>query len=238
MFGLFYILTNLIGTTVSGIKTSIENGHYKEQGWKDYNNGTDYGKHTYYDAEGKERDLTTNHIMFTYRKNGDLYIEDTQTFKIRNLSEEKRNEKIKILRETHPYTIATFYKYWDCVNSELRDESNVGIPGNVYKDINNGQLYFERHITWRKNDLSKAGIQGDYCSAYFYLKISDGKIVSVTDEQIKKDKEDNREANYDEFINFFNSEQEKGGFVLRNRNRYANSKSDYYLANEKIYNNL
>ena len=238
MFGLFYMLANLVGITVSSTKRAVENSHYKELGWNNYNNETDHGKHTYYDAEGKERDLTTNHIMFTYRKNGDLYIEDTKTFKVRNLSEEERNKNIKQIREKQPQIKAVLYKYWNYSNSELKDESNIGIPGDVYRDVNNGQLYFKRHITWRKDDFSKAGIQGNYCSAYFYLRISDGKIVSESDDQLEDDRISGKKIDYSEFINFFNSEQEKGGFVLRNRNKYANSKSDYYLANEKIYNNL
>ncbi len=237
MFGLFYGLVNLVGITISGTKRAVENSHYKGKGWKEYYNETDHGKHTYYDAEGKERDLTTNHIMFTYRKDGDLYIEDTKTFKVRNLSEEERNKNIEKIRETQPQIKAAFYKHWDCVNSGLKDETNVGIPGKVYKDVNNGQLYFERHITWRKNDFSKAGVMGDYCAAYFYLRISDGKIISISDMQLEEDKTNNREIDYNKFIEFFNSEQEKGGFVQRNRNRYAKSRSHFFLSDEKIYNN-
>ena len=82
MFGLFYSLAHLIGITVSGTKKAIDNSYYKQQGWEEYNNGTDFVKHTYYDSEGRQRDLTTNHIMFTYRQDGDLFIEDTKTFKV------------------------------------------------------------------------------------------------------------------------------------------------------------
>lgn len=235
MFGFLYAFANLAGITISGTKRMVDNANYREQGWKEYNDGIDSGKHIYFDAEGKQRDLSTNHIMFTYRKNGDLYIEDTKTFQVRNLSEEKRNEEIKKIRDSKPEIKAIFYKHWDCVNSELKDGA-VGIPGNVYKDIHNGQLYFERFITWRISDFSKAGIQGDYCSAYFYLRISDGKIVSVTDDQIKKDKENNKTINYDDFITFFNSEQEKGGFVVRNRNPYCKSKTDFYVGDERLCN--
>ena len=237
MFGLFYVFAHFVGLTVSGTKRSVENMHYKEQGWEKYKNGTDLGKHTYYDAEGKERDLTSNHIMFTYRKNGDLYIEDTKTFKVRNLSEEKREENIQRIKKENPSVKAVFYKFWDHSNSELRD-GVYGIPGKIFKDVNNGQLYFERYITWQKNDFSKAGIRGNYQSAYFYLRVSDGKIVSISDMQIEEDKKRNMTENYDEFIKFFNAEQDNGGFIVRNRNRYAKSKTDFYLGNDNTCNNL
>lgn len=236
MFGLFYMVANLIGVTVSGTKRAIDNSRYKDRGWEKYNNGNDLGKHTYYDSEGKQRDLTSDHIMFTYRKDGDLFIEDTKTFKVRNLSEEKRKEEIRNILSKEPDTIAVFYKYWNHSNSELKDETNIGISGKVFKDIRNGQLYFERYITWQENDYSKAGVNGNYKAAYFYLRISDGKIASVSDLQLSKDKENNIEADYDEFISFFNSEQEKGGFVVRNRNQYAKGKGGFYLENEMTYN--
>lgn len=235
MFGLFYILANAIGITISGTKKAVDNDYYKKKGLERYRNGTDNGAHIYYDAEGKQRDLTTNHVMFTYRKDGDLYIEDTKTFKVRNLSEEKRNEKIKEIKRSNPEIKAVFYKYWTYANSELKD-GYINIPGKVFKDVNNGQLYFERYITWRKNDFSKAGTNGDYCCAYFYLRVSDGKIVSISDMQKEMDKKENVEKDYDEFINFFNLEQAKGGFVVRNRNKYAKGKDDYYLSDEKMYN--
>ena len=236
MFGLFYMLVNLVGITVSGTKQALDNAYYKEQGWERFNNGTDLGKHTYYDAQGRERDLTTNHIMSTYREGGDLYIKDLKTWKIRNLSEEERVRKIKEIKEKNPEIKAAFYKYWSYECSGLKDQVGVGIPGTVYKDVDNGQLYLERYITWRKSDFSKAGVRGDYCSAYFYLKVSDGKIVSISDKQRENDKDSCKEDDYNEFINFFNSEQDKGGFVVRNRNQYAKGKDDFYLANERLVN--
>lgn len=236
MFGLFYVFSEFIGLTVSGTKRMIDNMNYKEQGWERYNNKTDMGSHTYYDAEGKERDLTTNHIMFTYRHNGDTYIEDTKTFQVRNLSEERRLKNIREIKKSNSEIKAVFYKFWDHSNSELKD-GEWGISGNVYKDVNSGQLYFERYITWRRSDFTKAGIRGDYCSAYFYLRISDGKIVSISDKQRELDKKNNMENDYDEFIRFFNSEQEKGGFIVRNRNSYAKEKEHFYLGNERICNN-
>lgn len=236
MFGLLYVFSELVGLTVSGTKRMIDNAILKEQGWEKYNNKTDMGSHTYYDAEGKERDLITNHIMFTYRNNGDVYIKDTKTSQIRNLSEEKRLEKIKEIKKTNSDIKAIYYKFWNHSNSELKD-GEWGISGDVYRDINNGELYFERYITWRKNDFSKAGILGDRCSAYFYLRISDGKIVCISDKQKENDRRNNVSINYDEFINFFNSEQEKGGFVVRNRNPYAKKKEHFYLGNESICNN-
>ncbi len=236
MFGFVYALANLVGITVSGTKKAIDNAYYKEQGQERYNNGTDYGAHIYYDAEGRARDLTTNHIMFTYRENGDLYIEDTKTKRIRNLSEEEMDRKIAQVKATNGEVKAVLYKYWSCENSGLKDNVGVGIPGTVYKDVNNGQLYFERYITWRKNDFSKAGVMGDYCCAYFYLRISDGLIVSISDKQKERDKEKNRNIDYTDFIDFFNSEQKKGGFVVRNRNPYAKGRDNYFLGNEKICN--
>lgn len=232
MFGVFYILANLVGITVSGTKRWIDNSVYKNEGWERYHNGTDLGKHTYYDAEGKERDLTSNHIMFTYRQNGDLYIEDTKTFKRRNLSEEKRNREFEEVKKNNPEIKAVFYKNWGFSDSEIRDGS-LGVPGKVFRDVNNRQLYFERYITWRKSDYSKAGIYGDNCSAYFYIRISDGMIESVADTQVDIDKKNNREEDYSGFISFFNSEQEKGGFIVRNRNEYAKDKTNFYLGYER-----
>lgn len=236
MFGLIYVLANLIGITVSGTKEILDNEYYKEQGWDDYKNGNGYETHTYYDAQGRQRDLTTNHIMSTYRNEGDLYIKDLKTGQIKNLSEEKRKKDMKIIRETNPKIKAIFYKYWNSQNSELRDGDRT-ITGKVYRDVNNDQLYFERYITWRKDDFSKAGVRGDFCAAWFYLRISDGKIVSISDEQKKYDKKNNKEEKYDEFITFFNSEQEKGGFVVRNRNKFAEGKYHFYIGSEDICNN-
>ncbi len=236
MFGLFYVLANLIGVTVSGTKEMLDNEYYKEQGWDNYKKGTDYGSHTYYDAQGRQRDLTTNHIMSTYRRDGDLYIEDLKTHQIRNLSEEKRIKNIKEVKKNNPETIAVFYKDWNLENSELKD-GHRAITGRVYKDVNSGQLYLERHITWRKDDFSKSGERGNYCAAWFYLRISDGKIVSISDRQREYDKKEHNSDNYDEFISFFNSEQEKGGFVIRNRNKFAEGKYHFYIGSEDICNN-
>lgn len=236
MFGIFYLLANIIGGAISGAKRISDNAYYKGLGWKNYRNGNDHGAHIYYDALGRERDLTTNHLMFSYRKNGDLYIEDLKTFKVRNLSEEEIDQKIELAKEFGINVRAIYYKNWTFDNSGLRGIS-CGIPGRVYKDVNNGQLYFERYITWDKNDFSKPGEGVNRCSAYFYLRITDGKIVSISDKQEEKDKENDKHNNYEEFIEFFNSEQEKGGFVVRNRNKYAKGKDDYYIASEKICNN-
>ena len=236
MFGLFYVFTNLAGMAISETKRAVDNFNCWRQGWDDYDINNKYGEHIYYDVDGKKRDLTSNHIMYTYRKNGDLFIEDTETFKIRNLSEEKRIKEIEKIKRNNPHIKAVFYKHWDYINSELRDGS-CGIPGTIYKDVNNGELYFERYITWRKSDFSKSGIFGDFCGAYFYMRISDGMLVSVSDNQLKEDKKNNEQNNYDDFIAYFNSEQKKGGFVIRNRNRYAKGKVDYYLGNENICNN-
>lgn len=236
MFGLIYVLANLVGITISGTKEILDNECYKEQGWDDYKNGNGYGTHTYYDAQGRQRDLITNHIMSTYRNEGDLYIKDLKTGQIKNLSEEKRKKDMKIIRETNPKIKAIFYKYWNSQNSELKDGDRT-ITGKVYRDVNNDQLYFERYITWRKDDFSKAGVRGDFCAAWFYLRISDGKIVSISDEQKKYDEKNNKEEKYDEFITFFNSEQEKGGFVVRNRNKFAEGKYHFYIGSEDICNN-
>ncbi len=235
MFGIFYALANLIGITVSGTKRAIDNEYYKELGRESYKNGTDSGKHTYYDAEGIERDLYNNHIMFTYRENGDLFIKDTKTHEIRNLTEEKKIKEIKEIKKNNPQIKAVFYKHWNHSNSGLKD-GTFGISGTVYKDVNNGQLYFERYITWRRSDFSKRGTYGDICAAYFYLRISDGKIECIADRQIEEDKKFNRNEDYNDFISFFNSEQDKGGFIVRNRNEYAKGKNNYYLENESICN--
>ena len=235
MFGLFYMISHFIGVAISGTKKSVDNAYYKQLGQNRYNNGEDLGAHTYYDAEGRQRDLSTNHIMFTYRKDGDLYIEDTKTFKIRNLSEEKRNKEIQKIKNTNPNVKAVHYKYWDQSNSPLKYGIHK-ITGSVYKDVNDGQLYLERYITWRKDNFSKAGCRGDYCAAYFYLRTSDGKIVSVSDKQTKLDKEKNSNEDYDAFIKFFNSEQELGGFVVRNRNKFAKGKENFYINSEAICN--
>lgn len=233
MFGLFYTIANLIGISISGTKRAIDNEYYRQEGWKEYNEGRDHGTHTYQDAQGRTRDLTTNHIMSIYRKNDDLYVKDLETQQVRNLSKEKRIKKSEEIKRNNPHIKAVFYKYWTYSNSELRYKS-WGIPGTVFRDVHTGELYFERYITMRKSDFSKKGIIGDFDSAYFYLKISDGKIASVSDRQIEKDP--NSKDKYKDFIDFFNNEQDKGGFVARNRNEYAKDKEAFYLANEKIYN--
>lgn len=235
MFGLFYMIYNLIGITISGTKRSIDNIYFKQQGKKRYNNGEDFGAHIYYDAEGKARDLSTNHIMFTYRKDGDLYIEDTKTSKVRNLSEEKRNEKIQDIKRTNPEIKAVYYTYWNQENSQLSIGTRK-ITGKVFKDVNNKQLYFERYITWRNDDFSKPGYRGNFSAAYFYLRISDGKIISISDRQREIDKNNNVKKDYSCFIKFFNSEQDLGGFVLRNRNKFAKGKEHFYIDSESICN--
>ena len=235
MFGLFYMFTNLIGLTISGTKRFLDNDYYKEQGWKEYNNGVGFKTHTYYDSEGVQRDLTTNNIMQTYWQNGDVFLRDTKTGKIRNLSEEKNLGEIEDVKKNNPNVKAILYKHWDMSNTELRDGS-CRITGTVYRDVNDKQLYFERYITWRKSDYSKAGVRGDYCAAYFYLRISDGMIVSISDRQVELDKKYNIIEDYESFIEFFNSEQTKGGFVLRNRNKYAEGKKHFYLYNEEVCN--
>lgn len=173
MFGIFYLIVNTIGLTVGSIKNNISNANAKDYANKLYNEGKNRA-HTYYDTQGNERDLTTDHKVFTYRdKNRDLIVKDLKTGKETNLDKPIREAKYKEEKENalqmakKTGKIAPYGKF---IEKEYRKSFLF------YKDRyidNHGNIYVKKYMIWNVetmelNDSNRIG--------GFYLNVETNKI--------------------------------------------------------------
>ena len=148
---------------------------------------------TYMDYNGKLIDYDSGQQrIYTIKSNGDKVLLDTKYNVIRNISKEKRIREYKYLKKTRSDKSATTYK-----TNEIRSvvinhpitRKPIRIKGTIYKDLSNGEEYFEikqnvnKEYTHDSSDTKKK----------FYVLTSDPfNLIRISDgqrklEQIRKD---------------------------------------------------
>ena len=241
MFGLFYMAANAIAYMVSGTKCAIEDHQSKERAIQKRSEGKNI-ENLYMDHRGTMRDITTNQIRHVYAdKNGDAWLEDVHGNKLRNLSQEKRNVEFRENVKNNPGRKAVSYTFWNQRNSPVMIDERNRLTGEVFKDVDNGDLYLKRNfVMWDKETLypKLIGYSRPTYRANFYLRINDGMIVGLNDddkqpENIYKGKElflTPNEEEVNEFIESFNKKQKEGGWQ---NSYYRDNNIDLYNMNGK-----
>lgn len=244
MFGLIYMAANAIAYMVSGTKTAIDDHISKNEALRK-EQGKKVKTNTYTDHRGMTRDITTNQIRRIYRDHttGDAWLEDSHGKRIRNLSEEKREVEYKEKINKNIGVRAVSYTTWSIKDTPVRDDNDwFRLTGDIYKDVNNGELYVERNcIEWKENYYPPSGTNYNGCTyrANFYMKVSDGMLIGLNDtkqpESYKELYKVPTKEQIDSFIKFFNQKQKEGGWKYSKERDEGieiykmNSKSNYYL---------
>lgn len=224
MLGILYALFLGGAYTTGKIKNSIEDCEWKKFAIKEKREGRNKGN-LYRDHKGIYRDLKTGQPRIKYwNKYGDACLADINGNNVRNVTRERIDEEWKKrCNEAVGNPKAVFYEYWNKKNSRLKE--NGAICDYVYKDIKTGELYFKKKIEWdikTKEYCYKISDRPAY--AEFYMKITDGTLVGVTDDWNKIQRNFNIVPNDQqiiEFILFFNQKQKEGGWL-----HYCNHKKN------------
>ena len=246
MFGLLYMASNAIAYLFSWTKTSYDDYCHKQDAIKNERNEK-VKTNTYTDHRGCTRDIVTNGLRYTNKDHstGDIWLEDVNGKKIRNLSQEKRNIEFEENKRNNPDKRAIKYTVWDHNTTQIKDMNEwFRLEETIYKDVNNGDLYIIRNnIEWQE-DLYRYDIfnnyEGNIYRANFYMRVKDGFLVGLNDDEQPKPYKtkyhdyvmpDNEEI--ERFIQFFNQKQKEGGWKHSKERdsgkEVTNYKSDYYL---------
>lgn len=173
MLGGLCILFNIVTSTIGNFKNDMSNMNAKYNATKLYNEGKNRA-HIYVDTEGNDRDLTTNHKMFTYRnKDRDLIVKDLKTGKERNIDrpiriEKYNKEKEKALQKINKNNKVVFFGRF--IEKEFHNSFLFG--KDRYIDINEN-IYIKKYMIWNSktmesNESDRIGI--------FYLNIKTNQI--------------------------------------------------------------
>lgn len=221
MFGILYALLFGGACTVGKIRENIENSQ-----WKDYaidkRNKEENRENLYRDHRGIYRDLNTGQPRVQYfNKYGEACLSDIHGNTVRNLSREKINEEwMQRVKGTDGHPKAVFYETWNVKNSKLREDGPI--CGDVYKDVQTGELYFKRVISWDRDNYAQGNFVKHNAMIYeFYMRISDGTLAGTVDEWEEKYEKFEKyrkfyikpsEHQIIDFILFFNEKQKEGGW--------------------------
>ena len=176
MFGIFYLVVSTIGLTIGSIKNNISNANAKDYANQLYNEGKNRA-HTYYDTEGNERDLTTNHKVFTYRnKDRDLIVKDLKTGKEVNIDKPIREAKYEnakqeaVLNAKKSNKVVPFGSFME---KEYR--KTFLFCKDRYID-NRGNIYIKKYMIW---NIETMELNNSNRIGGFYLNIKTNKIDYV-----------------------------------------------------------
>ena len=233
MLGALWAL--IVGTGYIGHQVQItnENAYSKEAAKQRAANGDSYAN-TWTDYHGREHDLKTGQEVYHRRdRNGDDWLYDIKGTPIRNITKQKREESfekrkenaLKTQEKKEGHVRAIIYEEWNSNYSPMKDieGSAKKVHGTIYKDIDTGQKYILASINWDKNTFEPTNLNKNLKTAAFYLSLKSGRIVDVVDERF--DKIDGIK----EFIEFFNKEQDLGGWKKRalERDPYGSNLAKY-----------
>jgi hypothetical protein len=185
MFGALYFLANLVGLTVGYVKNENSNTNSREEARKLYEEGKNRA-HTYWDTEGNERDITTNHKIFTYRDHGDLIVKDLKTGIERNIDKpireaklrESRKENIRKAKENGGIAECGFFN-----EKEWGKEYRFLWCQRQYIDAY-GNSYVKRYFTWNTDNMTENRRCSDYNRiGCFYVNVKNSKIdyIDISD---------------------------------------------------------
>ncbi len=88
MFGLIYAIGMFIGSGIEHVRRHNINSEMKRDAYQRLYKGQNL-HNTYYDWQGKERDLTTGKVVISERRNGENIIKDIHGNVLRNFTQEK-----------------------------------------------------------------------------------------------------------------------------------------------------
>lgn len=218
MFGLLYFLGAGTAYLVSGVKASYNNAVIKEKAIQE--DAAKYvSTHTYMDRRGATRDISTNALRCTKRDEyDDVWLTDQYLDPIRNLSSAKRAVDAAILAAKAPNgTIAVKYNYWNHKTSRIRSKEKIDyVSGQIYKDIETGELYLKRRFYVDKdfNFLGRDKWAKPYCIiGEYYMRLRDGMLQCLTENMrnIEGTKLMTKEDAL-RFMEMFNKKQKEGGY--------------------------
>ena len=234
MLGALYIFLIIVGLIIAGIKSIYNDGQARQRGIERRNNGKN-DANVWLDSTGRYRDLddgSYRNIQFNGKL--DRILVDNDGNVLRNLDQEKRlMEAAKQAAEAPEGTKAVFLERWDRKYSQIAKTNDFGVMldevrGDIYKDINNGELYILRKFHWFDNDMSPypAGNAnaGKFHDASFYMNIK-GRLVSKSDKPLYRH---TTEEDCQKFIENFNQKQAEGGWNVNDYNRKYKYLSAFY----------
>ena len=181
MFAIFWMLANGIARGIGAVKDGVENSQAWNKGYNKKVKGQN-NYNIYYDNRGCARDLDSGRRVYIgpYGKHGEVIVEDERGNVLRNITQEKRDIKYEEKkRNTNGDTVCRYMSEHDVSSRKM------SVPGERYKDLNNGRLYVERTI---KTDRVRINPN---CAGYkrlngctemkFYIDVDTLMVVRETD---------------------------------------------------------
>lgn len=222
MLGLLYGMFVGVGLIGNKIKTDIVDIQTRDKAKLLHTYGMNRAG-VYTDSRGRTRDLETGKLVVVYPdKYGDVWVEDFKGNKLRNITQERLINEVQKKAEQFPENRAVKYTSWYNNNSKMQLDGKYPVVGIIYKDIHSGELYITREIKWfaengyRENSITKHSEREKLTrkKAEFYMKLSDGMLVDITDNYKSEIKTGDYVPTQDEitnFIAFFNEKQNQVG---------------------------
>lgn len=215
MIGIFYLLANAIGLTVSGTIAAKENYDAIQKGKELQRQGKNIAG-IYTDRLGETRSLATNErVMMDYlpgceSRGEDCYMRNKYGDPIRNISEEMRQERFHVAKnQNNPgVTVVKWKKGISIVEAGIHGRPYYA--GSEFKDLETGKIYISRRFI-----LPKELTNGEKLLAAYYMDL-DGYLVRETD-KTRFERTQNQpyipsQELSDKFIAYFNDKQAKGGY--------------------------
>ena len=230
MFGIIYALFNIIGATVSGTGTAIEEHQCIERAKEKKRKGHN-STNTYIDRKGSRRDLDTGELRYvdyigSESYNNDQCIRDIHGNVVRNLSQERRDAAYEEARN-NPAATVYFWKH-GIAPYELGRNGNPYYLGDIYMDVHNRNLYVRRILCIEKAITGDKDIAGT-----FYMNVNTGLLTRECDEQVVERNNGEEVPTKDacrKFITYFNQLQSDTGYIPNTK--YPKSKNETQL--EKV----
>lgn len=210
MFGIFYALGLAIATIVSGTSSMLENKYQIDKAKKARAKGNNK-YNIYTDRRGAIRDIESGQLRnidpITVEKEGmDQYVRDIYGNPIRNLSAERRIERIQESSKDPKRTVSLWKEGSTTRNAGF--ECHPYCTGKQYRDLKNGNIYVCRMLSFPDEVIRNGGY------GKFYMDIRNGLLVRECDSQ-KYDREkgfyEYSEDTCNSFIEYFNRKQKEGG---------------------------
>lgn len=218
MFGFFYLVANTIGTIISGSKAAYENSvHIKDAKEKQRKGENKAGIYT--DRLGATRSLSTgkrvtiDNIYCSEAKGKDAYMYNEKGVPIRNMSEEKREERLRetIAKEDPRITVSLWEE--GITDNLCGLHGRPYYAGHTYKDLKSGKVYVCRIL-----DIPKEITGSSSMRVSFYMDVKNGLLVRESDGSKEKAKRIKRKLSDEaiaKFIQDFNEKQQGNGYYRK-----------------------
>lgn len=233
MFAIIYGLFNVIGLTISGAIAGKDNYDCMKRA-EERKRNNENPHNIYYDRKGAMRDLTTHkNVSIDYigceSEGKDQYMRDMYGHPIKNLSEERRQQKIADAKAKNDSRI-TVVKIKDGITKNLAGrQGRPYYAGPIFKDLDNGKEYVCRHF-----DIPESIAGEKYIACSYYMDISTGLLVRESDsskEMRRRGKVNPSEEIAKAFMNHFNTKQSSEGYI--GKSKYPDPKNFDMNGNEK-----